>query len=217
MVEILLYVSTGLIILAYVGYFLMILIGRNKKISDNDGFDVTKDIISEYNTINIIESSGYFTIYNIKRRVIKLASKCYYGKDLSSIALSLNEAGISVVDNNKNKYINVLRTIFYNLKLLYIFPILALIISNSSFNINDAKVGLMFLLLFAFISYILIDIKNDAVYWTSKNIKRIKEINKNNKEKIIDFMNKLILFDKFIYFGELIMIIRFVLIFLDIK
>lgn len=217
MIEILLYVSTGMIIFAYLGYFLMIFMGRSKIVSKSDGFDVTKDIISEYNSINIIESRGYFTIYNIKRRVIKLATKSYYGKDLSSIALSLNEAGISVVDNNKNKYINVLRTIFYDLKMLYIFPIISLVISNSSFNMSDAKVSMIFIVVFAFISYILIDIKNEACYWVSNNLKKIKDISKDNREKVINFMNKLIFLDKFIYFGELIMIIRFALILLEIN
>ena len=112
MIEILLYFSSGLIILGYIYYLLVILLGRNSIISDNDGFDITKDIISEYNSINIIENSGYFTIYNIKRKVIKLATKCYYGKDLSSISLSLTEAGISVVDNKNNKYIDFFRIIF---------------------------------------------------------------------------------------------------------
>ena len=134
--------SSGLIILGYVVYLLLILIGRGKIVSDSDGFDVTKDIISEYNSINIIENSGYFTIYNIKRRVIKLASKCYYGKDLSSISLSLNEAGVSVIDNKKNKYIDILRLVFNNIKLLYVFPLVALVINNSSFNVSDAKISI---------------------------------------------------------------------------
>ena len=217
MVEILLYVSSGMIICAYFVYLLMILIGRSKIISKSDGFDITKDIISEYDSINIIESTGYFTIYNIKRRVIKLATKCYYGKDLSSAALSLNEAGISIVDNNKNKYIDIFRIVFYNLKLLYIFPIVSLIISNSSFNINDSKISMIFILIFAFISYILIDIKSDACFWVENNLNKIKDINKENRGKLIGFMNKLILLDQIIYFGELIMIIRFALILFGIN
>ena len=53
---------------------LMIIIGRSKIVSKSDGFDVTKDIISEYNSINIIESSGYFTVYNIKRKSVRIQS-----------------------------------------------------------------------------------------------------------------------------------------------
>lgn len=217
MIEILLYVSSGLIILGYVLYLFIILIGRSKIVSDSDGFDVTKDIISEYDSINIIENNGYFTVYNIKRKVIKLATKCYYGKDISSVSLALTEAGISVVDNKKNKYIDVFRVIFNNLKLLYIFPLIALFINNSSFSVNDAKVSIFIGLVLSFISYILIEIKNDSIDWVSNNLKRIKNINKDNRNKIISFMNRLMLFDKFIYFGELIMVIRLVLIMLEIN
>lgn len=217
MIEILLYISNGLIILGYITYILLILIGRNKEISNSDGFDVTKDIISEYNSINIIENNGYFTIYNIKRKVIKLATKCYYGKDISSISLSLTEAGISVVDNEKSKAIDIFRIIFNNLKLLYIFPLIALFINNSSFNVNDAKISIFIVVLLSFISYILLEIKNNSIYWISNNLKKIKNINKNNREKIIKFMNNLILLDKFIYFGELIIIIRLVFIMLEIN
>lgn len=217
MINILLYVSMGFILLSFLGYFLLIMIGRNKSVSKNDGFDITKDIISEYNSINVIESSGYFTIYNIKRRVIKLATKSYYGKDLSSVSLSMMEAGISVVDNNKNKYIDIFRNIFSNLKILYIFPLISLFISNSSFNINDARASIIFIILFAFISYILMDIKEQACYWIVDNLKKIKDITKDNRIKIVNFINKLIICDKFIFFGEFIMIIRLVLIMLEIK
>lgn len=210
------YCATAFILVSFIGYFIMIMIGRGIVVSKSNGFDVTKDIISEYNSINVIESKGYFTIYNIKRRVIKLASKCYYGNDLSSISLSLMEAGVSVVDNKKNKYIDIFRNIFSNLKILYVFPVLALLISNSSFNVNDAKVSLIFIVLFSFITYIVVDIKSQAYIWICDNLKKIKDINKDNCLRVINFINRIILLDKFIFFGELLMIIRFIVILLEI-
>lgn len=212
MVNILLYVAMGLVFGGYILYFLLIFIYRNNEIGDCSGFEVTKDIISEYNSINVIENSGYFTIYNIKRRVIKIASSCYYGKNLVSISISLMEAGISIVDNNENKYINLLRNIFSNLKILYVFPLFGIFISNSSFNVSDANASIFFLLLFVFISYILLDIRRMACDFVNDNISRIVEIKKVNRMKITNFMNKLLLCDKLIYFGELVMIIRLVLI-----
>lgn len=215
MLDILMYISTGLILVSFVGYFLLILLG-NKKITNSNGFDITKDMISEYNSINVIESKNYFTIYNIKRKVIKLSTKCYYGNKLSDISLSLIEAGISIVDNKKNKYIDLFRKIFNNLKMLYIFPIIAILINNVTYTISDAKVSIIFIILFSVISYILIDIKNEAGIWISDNISRIKDISKENKDKIKNFINKLVLLDKFILIGEFIMIIRFVGILLEI-
>lgn len=216
MLKILLYFSSGLILCGYIGYFLMILIGRGKKVSNSNGFDVTKEIISEYDSINVIESKKYFTVYNIRRKVIKLASNSYYGKDLSSISLSLIEAGISLVDNNKNKFINILKKIFPNLKVLYIFPLITLIINSISFTISDAKIGLILVVLFSVFTYIIIDIKTQVSSWISDNLENIKDINRDNSIKVLNFINNIILLDKFIFFGELLIIIRFVGILLEI-
>ena len=122
--KLLFYSSSFLIIGSFIGYFLIIIFG-NKKVTDDNGFDVIKDIISEYDSINVIESKSYFSIYNIKRKVIKLSTKCYYGNTISDISLSLMEAGISIIDSNKNKYINFFSMMFSNLKILYIFPLLS--------------------------------------------------------------------------------------------
>lgn len=210
MQNILLYVSTGIILFAYIGYLLLLWYGKSKEVSKSNGFDATKDILSEYDSINVIESSGYFTVYNLKRKVIKLATKCYYGKDLSSISLSLYEAGVSIVDSKKNKYIDIFRSILSNLKILYIFPIVALFISHSSFNQSDAKVSIIFLVVFLFFSYILIDIRNGACSFVNTHLGGIKDIQKNGCERVKWFMDKIVLFDKCIFFGELLMLTRLV-------
>lgn len=216
MINILLYLSTGLILVGFIGYILLIMLG-DKKVTDSDGFNITKDIISKYNTINIIESKNYFTMYNIKRKVIKLSSKCYYGNDISSISVALIEAGISVIDSDKNKYIDLFRNIFSNLKILYIFPIIAIFINHATYNISDAKVSMLFIIIFSVITYMFIDIKNQAYSWINDNIEKIKEINKDNRIKIFNFISKLIFVDKIIFFGELVMIIRMVAILLEIN
>lgn len=216
MSEIFLYTSMILVLGGYVLYFLLIFIGRMKDVGKCTGFDVTKDIISEYDSINVIENRGYFTIYNIKRRVIKIASSNYYGRDLSSISISLMEAGISIVDNNKNKYINLFRVVFSNLKILYVLPLIGLFISNSSFNVSDARISIIFMLVFAFISYILLEVKGCACEFVNKNIVKIRDINKDNEIKIINFMDKLLFCDKIIYFGELLMVVRMVFLMFDI-
>ena len=208
MIEILLYTSIVLVLSGYGLYFLLIFIGRMNNVGECNGFDVTKDIISEYNSINVIENRGYFTVYNIKRKVIKIASACYYGNHVSSLSLSLMEAGISIVDNNKNKYIDMLRNIFSNLKILYIFPLVAMFINGSSFNINDAKIGIILILCFSCISYIILDIKTMAYNFICDNIRNIDSINEKNKIKIVSFMNRFLLCDKMIFFGELLMIVR---------
>ena len=56
MIDLFLYVSIGLVLLGFIFYFILIIIGMNKNITKSNGFDITKDIISSYNSINIIES-----------------------------------------------------------------------------------------------------------------------------------------------------------------
>lgn len=203
------YVSNGLIIISFISYFIILLIGSRLKISNNSGFDVTKDIISEYNSINVIESRGYFSIYNIKRKVIKLSSMCYYGFDLTSISLSIIESGISVVDRDNNKYIDLFRKFFPNLKILYLFSVLAVLINLVTYNIGDVRISLIFIVVFTVISYMLFDVKNSSINWISDNIGKISGINKFNSKKIVNFINKLLLVDKLIFLGELVIIIRF--------
>jgi len=204
-----------MIVLSFALYFLLVLIGRRKKVTNSDGFNITKDIIHEYNSINIILSKGYFTVYNIKRRVIRMANRCYYGNTISDIAIPLIEAGISSVDDKKNKVINFLRNIFPNIKCLYIFPLVCVIINSQTYNISDAKVSIIFFILFAIISYMVIDIKNNGIWNISNKVDKIKDISTENRKSIISFMNKVNILDKFIFISELLMIIRCVMIMLD--
>ena len=196
-------------------YFLLVLIGRRKRVTDSDGFNITKDIIHEYNSINIILSKSYLTVYNIKRRVIRMANRCYYGNTISDIAIPLIEAGISSVDDKKNKIINFLKNIFPNIKCLYIFPLVCVIINSQTYNISDAKVSIVFFILFAIISYIVIDIKSNGIWNISNKINKIKDISTENRKIIINFMNRVNALDKLIFISALLMIIRCVMIILD--
>ena len=214
-IQILLYISSGLIVASFIIYFILVLIGRTMKVTNSDGFNITKDILAEYNSINIILNKGYFTVYNIKRKVIKIANNCYYGNTLSDISLPLIEAGISATDDKKNKWVNIFRKIFANLKYLYLLPLIAIIINSQTYNISDAKVSIIFISLFAIISYMIIDIKNNAILWISDKIVKIKDINKNNREKIVKFIKTIFTLDKLIFISELAMIIRCVMILLE--
>ena len=211
MIEILLYLSNSLIIFSFLAYFILFLINKRKKVTNSDGFNITKDILHDYDRINIIESTNYFTIYNIKRKVIKIASKCYYGNSVSDISIPLIESGISAVHNNKNRYINFFSKIIPNLKCLYILPIISIGINSVTYNIGDARIGIVIVGIFSIINYILIDIKNEALIWITNNIKKVKDL---DKEKVINCIDNVILLDKIIFIAELIMIIRFVAILL---
>ncbi len=209
MIDKLFYIVDVLILLGYIGYIVLILINNKKKLKKVDGFNATKDILHDYDNINIVKNNGYVTCYNIKRKVIKIANKMYDGKSVSDVSIPLIEAGISAADNSKNKAINIFRYIIPNLKLLYILPIILIAINSVTYNISDAKVGVVFGLIFGIISFILINIKCDSRDYIYFNLK-------NNRKEILDFVNKVILMDKIILVGEIVFIMRCLLILFNV-
>lgn len=211
MLMILMYIANGLIIFAFLWYLLLVILNSNNKFTESDGFNVTKDILSEYDSINIIENKSIFTVYNLKRKVIKIASKRYYGNSLSDVAIPLMEAGVSA---SNSKYLDILGKVLSNLKKLYILPIIIIIVNSVTYSLGDARIAIPLVAICALASYIIIDIKNSAYIWLDKHINNKLKI---NKEKTLKFINKIIMIDKLIFFGELLMIIRFVAIILGIN
>lgn len=210
------YIVMGFILGGYL-YYILIVLGNRNKISEESSFNIIKDLIHNYNSINVILNEGIFTIYNIKRRVIKLSNKCYYGKSLSDVGISLMEAGISVIDNNKNREINFFRRFFSNLKWLYVIPLVVIFII-SQINTTEDGVILEFLIFISiYFMYMFINIKNKAYNWIVMNIDRIKQINKKDQMKVINFINKMMLCDKFIFWGELVGFLKVVMILLNLK
>ena len=127
------------------------------------------------------------------------------------------EAGISVIDNNKDREINFFRRFFSNLKWLYVIPLVVIFII-SQINTTEDGVILGFLIFISiYFMYMFINIKNRAYYWIVMNIDRIKQINKKDQMKVINFINKMMLCDKFIFWGELVGFLKVVMILLNLK
>ena len=217
MINILLYVSNGLILISLFFYLILILISKNKKITNETGFDITKNIISEFDRINIIASNGKITYYNPKRKVIRLNNNCYYGNDVSSIAVSLVEAGISVIDDGKNKIINFFKIFFSNIKMVYLFSLVAIVVNIVSSTSTDAKVSLVIMTILIIFIYLYISILNASYNWIYQNINKIKLLNKKNNLKVMQYINYIIIINKGIFLGELLIVIRMVAIILDFK
>lgn len=217
MINILLYVSNGLILISLFFYLLLILINKNRKITNETGFDITKNITSEFDRINIIASNGKITYYNPKRKVIRLNNNCYYGNDVSSIAVSLVEAGISVIDDGKNKIINFFKIFFSNIKMVYLFSLVAIVVNIVSSTSTDAKVSLVIMTILIIFIYLYISILNASYNWIYQNINKIKLLNKKNNLKVMQYINYIIIINKGIFLGELLIVIRMVAIILDFK
>ena len=217
MINILLYVSNGLILISLFFYLLLILINKNRKITNETGFDITKNITSEFDRINIIASNGKITYYNPKRKVIRLNNNCYYGNDVSSIAVSLVEAGISVIDDGKNKIINFFKIFFSNIKMVYLFSLVAIVVNIVSSTSTDAKVSLVIMTILIIFIYLYISILNDSYNWIYQNINKVKLLNKKSNLKVMQHINYIIIINKGIFLGELLIVIRMVAIILDFK
>ena len=217
MINILLYVSNGLILISLFFYLLLILINKNRKITNETGFDITKNITSEFDRINIIASNGKITYYNPKRKVIRLNNNCYYGNDVSSIAVSLVEAGISVIDDGKNKIINFFKIFFSNIKMVYLFSLVAIVVNIVSSTSTDAKVSLVIMTILIIFIYLYISILNDSYNWIYQNINKVKLLNKKSNLKVMQHINYIIIINKGIFLGELLIVIRMVAIILNFK
>ena len=60
---------------------------------------------------------------------------------------------------------------------------------NLTYNISDAKISIVFTILFSVIWYILYDIKNQVCILVSDSLDKIKDISKNNSLKLINYFN----------------------------
>lgn len=205
---VLLYVSSFIILLGFILYLFLIFINK-KEISKVSGLDIITEILNDFSGINVLLSKSKFSYYDIKRKVVKLNSNSYYGNNLDDISIGLIEAGILVNHKRGNKFIEFFRKFIPTLKLLYILPIIAILINFLTYNSFDAFVSLIFLLTFAVIAYILIDIKTWVLNFYSKK----SSLNK----KIVEFIRYVLYLDWIILIGELVMIFRFIFILLNIN
>ena len=79
--NILLIISIILTFICYIKIILIYLKTKYKRIDKLTGFDIAKEITSNYDEINIVESKEIsISKYNLKRRVIRLTNINYTSK-----------------------------------------------------------------------------------------------------------------------------------------
>lgn len=208
MMELLLYVSSGLIIFSYLLYLCLIIFNRRKEISELTGFDIAKNMLEEYNRINIIEGNYSFSYYNVKRRVIKLSKDDYYGNNLSAIALSSLQAGVSIVERG---FVDNFKRIFPSLKVIELFGIVSLVLNYISMTVSDAKIGIVLMGIIVIIRYFYMDILYSSYNFVSDKIKKIKEVKQDKRIDVLNFINRVILCNRIQFVAELIIMVRFVM------
>ena len=214
LINILLLISILLILIAYLNIVLKFIKTKNIKIDNLTGFDLAKELTSNYDEINIVESRDInISKYNLKRRVIRLTTKDYNSNNINTLSKISLLSGYSLINLNKDKNIEYLSKIFKSIDYLNKSPILAIIISLLVRKIGDAKIALILLIIISIYQYLINEINITSKEETTNNLKEI--IKDNNYSLLENIQNSYLLLNKISFITTLILILRLVLIIIN--
>lgn len=185
------------------GYILILYLISKDKESNRTGSELALKILDNDYEIKVIESKGkILSTYSLKRKMIRLSTKTYYGKDYFSLYVAYILSGYEIV---RNKYTELISKIFQNIRVISFSVIIICLISIITNNSIDSK--------FAIIASIIISVYQYIIYNIQIKIKEeIKEIDK----KILAIFDKMLVINKLFFITSLIAILRFVIIILNI-
>lgn len=209
--NILLLISIIIIAISYLRIILIYLKTKNIKSKNLTGFDLAKEITSNYDEINIVESKEInISKYNLKRKIIRLTNKNYEGNNLFTLAITSCLSGYSLANINKDKYIELLGNILPSIDYLGKSSILTLIIAIMTNNAGDAKIAIILLGIILVYQYILILINSSSHEYTKKELKKI--VSKKELTKIEEILNSFLMVHTISFITTLILIVREILI-----
>lgn len=213
--NLLLLLSIGILLISYTRIILNFLITKNKKIEELTGFDLAKEITSNYDEINIVQSKEtYLSKYNLKRRIIRLTQKNYEANDIFTLSISSCLSGYSLANINKDKYLNLLSKILPNIDYLSKSSILTILISLFTNTVGDAKIGLILLGIILVYQYLIIQINAISNQYLEKPLKKI--VPKKYLSQIKNVLNTLTSIHTISFITTLILMLREILIILNI-
>lgn len=213
--NLLLLFSVIIIIIVYIRIILIYLMTKKIRIENITGFDLAKEITSNYNEINIVESKEInISKYNLRRNIIRLTNKNYDSNDIFTLAISTCLSGYSLTNINQDKYLKVITKVFSNIDYLGKSAFIAIIISLLTNTVSDAKIGIILLGILLIYQYLMIQITTTS----NENVKKVlKKVIKPNDKKMIDkTLNIFLSVHTISFITTLILILREVLIILQI-
>lgn len=157
LINLLFLVGLSLVIVSYGRIFISYF--RNRKNIENDltGFDVAKEITFNYDEINIVESKKIiFSQYHIKRGIIRFIPQDYEGKNLFSYTIAAQLSGYSLGMIENNYYFKMISKIFPVIDWVNKSGVIATIICFFTKTINDAKIGVILLILVLIYQYFIL-------------------------------------------------------------
>lgn len=178
---------------------------KNNKIDNYNGFDIAKEITSNYDEINIVSCNGLFSFYDVKRNVIRLNNKNYEGNSFIDISIGAMLAGISLVNSDiRNKFI------FKRVRVISLASLIMMFLSFLVNSIGDARIMMVITfgcLLYLFMRYQMV---SGAVSLIECNMD--KNIYSKIKSIIMGYVN----FYKISFISLLVVLVRLVVIMLGI-
>lgn len=178
---------------------------KNNKIDNYNGFDIAKEITSNYDEINIVSCNGLFSFYDVKRNVIRLNNKNYDGNSFIDISIGAMLAGISLVNSdNRNKFI------FKRVRVISLASLIMMFLSFLVNSIGDARIMMIITfgcLLYLFMRYQMV---SGAVSLIECNMDM--DIYSKIKSIVMGYVN----FYKISFISLLVVLVRLVVIMLGI-
>jgi len=210
----LLLISIVVIIISYLRIILIYFSTKNKRVEDVTGFDVAKELTSNYNEINIVESKEInISKYNLKRKIIRLTNKNYESNNIFTLSISSFLAGYSLINLNKDKNIQTLSNILPNIDYLNKSALIALLISIFTNKAGDVKIGIILLIIILIYQYLIVEINNTSKEEITKPLKKI--LSKKDYSLIETVQNSFLSLNKISFITTLVLIIREVLIIIN--
>ena len=209
--KLLLLIAISITLIAYIRIILTYLKTKNIKQDDITGFDLAKELTSNYDEINIVESKEItISNFNLKRKIIRFTQKDYTSNDIFTLINTSLLGGYSILNLNKDKNLQLLNKIFPSLDYLNKSSILALLISILTNKVGDAKIAIILLILILIYQYLINEITNNSKEETKEKLKKIL----TNKNYIIleKTQNTFISLNKLSFITTLILLLRIVLI-----
>ena len=209
--KLLLIISIILILVSYTRIILIYLKTKNIKINDLSGFDLAKELTSNYDEINIVESNSInISKYNLKRRIIRFTNKDYNSNDIFTLTKSSFLSSYSLLHSNKDKNINFLSNILPNIDYLTKSSIFSLIISLLTSSKGDAKIAIILLLIILIYQYLINEINNNSIELTNKDLKKL--LSKENYLLMTQTKNAYLFLNKISFISTLILLLGEILI-----
>ena len=205
---VLLIVSVIMVVIIYFSFLVNRISNIKRRSDDYTGFDVAKEVTTDYDVINIVRSNDIMiSEYDIKRNVIRLNNSNYEGDSYWDIIVASLLAGYSLVNSenpNNFKFSFILKRI----RIISFVPMIMVLISYFVNNIGDAKIGLVVFILLVIYQYMRYQIAVSANEIIKNNLR--KEL----YEKLENSITGDIRFNMLAFVASLVMILRLVIIIL---